>query len=103
MKGRGLKESPPIGTRVRLTGYFLKCTGQVVGGEGRKVWRIAKCSPDCVLCAGPKALAVAVDEPKDWSGYDDIDEEFKLAHPWRHIARVNLEDMSKRPKPQDYP
>lgn len=101
-QGRGLKGTPPVGTPVRLTGYFLKCTGQMTGEEGRKVWRIAQCDPSCPLCSEPGALAVAVDEPKDWSGCD-VPEAIKLARPWRHIAKRNLEDTTKRQKPQDYP
>jgi hypothetical protein len=39
-KQRGLKVAPTAGTKVRLTGYFLKCTGQVKGEEGSKRWTV---------------------------------------------------------------
>lgn len=45
------------GDRVKLTGTFLRNTGQVVGGEGRKVWTVVECG--CGLCA---RTHVAVDD-----------------------------------------
>jgi len=41
-----------IGDRVRLTGAFLRSTGQIVGGEGQKRWTvmgIKAVSPDFVI------------------------------------------------------
>lgn len=45
-----LEDSVPVGARVKLTGVFLKNTGQVVGGEGAKVWTvISQPNPRLVL------------------------------------------------------
>ena len=38
----GLTHAEP-GTRVRLTGRFLKSTGQQAGDEGSKVWTVRAC------------------------------------------------------------
>jgi hypothetical protein len=38
----------PVGTRIRLTGKFLRSTGQAVGGEGQSVWIVRECP--CSLC-----------------------------------------------------
>jgi hypothetical protein len=74
---------PPIGARVRLTGAFLRSTGQIAGDEGQKVWRVLACA--CVLCAGGRF--VAVDEP---SVYAEPGEPRQ-----RHIAAGNLEDLDR--------
>lgn len=47
------------GTRVRLTGTFLRNTGQMAGGEGQSRWTTVPCG--CGLCKG--GGFVAVDEP----------------------------------------
>lgn len=46
------------GDRVKLTGQFLRSTGQATGGEGRKVWTVVSCT--CGLCK--RETHVAVDE-----------------------------------------
>lgn len=55
-----MRNKPEPGTRVRLTGDFLRSTGQQAGGEGQSKWTVAAC--DCRLCtqSGP---FLAVDEP----------------------------------------
>ncbi len=73
----------PVGARVRLTGRFLRNTGQIAGGEGNRVWKVVPCA--CDLCAGKRF--VAVDEPA--IRYPDEPE-----RP-RHIASVNLEDLDR--------
>jgi len=80
---------------VRLTGVFLRDTGQIAGGEGQNVWQVAECS--CSLCSeweGPNAMPlVAVNErgggPRQVA--------------WRHIAAVNLEVLGAPPRAADYP
>lgn len=58
-----MKTKPPPGTRVRLTGEFLRNTGQQAGGEGQKSWTIVSCG--CGLCKdypGVIGSFVALDE-----------------------------------------
>jgi hypothetical protein len=45
-----------IGDQVKLTGQFLKTTGQKRGGEGGKKWTVVAC--DCGLCASRDYIAV---------------------------------------------
>ena len=79
-----LKNAPPVGTKVRLTGAFLRSTGQVAGGEGERRWTVMPC--DCVLC---RDGFVAIDEPADQSYYEDLPPEQRPR--WRHVALGNLE------------
>jgi hypothetical protein len=74
---------PKPGTRVRLTGQFLRNTGQMAGGEGGKVWVVQECS--CGLCQSGRF--VSVDEP----AWVDPGEDYRL----RHIAHLNLEDVDR--------
>jgi len=76
------------GAKVRLTGTFLKNTGQQRGGEGHKVWSVAECP--CDLCA--HCGLVAVDE----RGATDPERP-------RHIARKNLMVLGGPPRAGDYP
>lgn len=71
---------PPIGARIRLTGAFLSSTGQTVGGEGQKTWRVRSCA--CELCASGRFVAV-----NERSSYED--------NRWRHIAIGNIEDLDR--------
>lgn len=64
-----------IGDPVKLTGSFLRSTGQIVGGEGQSTWIIVAC--DCALCKSDRF--VAVNEPS----YDDPQRP-------RHMAVGNL-------------
>jgi hypothetical protein len=73
----------PVGARVRLTGRFLRNTGQIAGGEGNRVWKVVPCQ--CDLCAGKRF--VAVDEKSVYHPDEP-------AQP-RHIASANLEDMDR--------
>ena len=96
MRPRGLQVRPAPGTRVRLTGYFLKNTGQQAGGEGQSVWQIAPC--ECRSCddwEGPNCMPlVAVNEVVARSGEEPR---------WRHIAAYNLEVVGAPPRAADYP
>jgi hypothetical protein len=61
-----MKTLPPVGTRIRLTGDFLRNTGQMTGGEGQSRWLTVAC--ECGLCIGRHGSKfVAVNEP----GIDD--------------------------------
>ena len=92
---------------VRLTGRFLRNTGQVAGGEGAKRWKIVAC--DCGACvqaawrdANGKDVdfrLVAVNEPHEAQtpegakAYADIP---PAARPkWRHVNAANLERADK--------
>ena len=70
----------PVGTRIQLSGNFLRDTGQVAGGEGSKTWRVVAC--DCSLCLTGRF--VAVDE-KAWG--DPTQQ--------RHFAEVNTVTLGK--------
>jgi hypothetical protein len=105
MKQRGLKVRPPVGTRVRLTGYFLKVTGQVIGSEGGKRWTVVS---DCGF--GPKCLCslgrhLAVDEPTDAetqrTTYPDITSTRADGRLMRHIAMANLQVVGAPPRTAD--
>lgn len=52
------------GARVRLTGEFLRNTGQIAGGEGQSRWTVIAC--DCGLCRTGRFVAVnqaSTDDP----------------------------------------
>ncbi len=71
------------GTRVRLSGKFLRSTGQIAGGEGSKVW--------VVMDAPCSERLVAVNEER--SCPEDFTPEEYAADPslkWRRIAKANL-------------
>jgi len=78
-----------VGLRVRLTGAFLRSTGQYLGSEGISRWTIVECK--CSLCA--LGDYCAVNEPhlcqSDPTGYEDIPEAERPK--WRHFNVVNLE------------
>jgi len=103
----GLLARPAVGTVVRLTGVFLRNTGQIAGGEGQARWTVVAC--DCRACddwtAAEAAPLVAVNEPhacqSDPRGYEDIAPEDRPK--WRHIAACNLETVGARPRAADYP
>ena len=82
------KKFPP-GSRVRLTGKFLRSTGQFLGSEGVSRWTVQDC--DCPACR--RGDLVAVNQPhrcqEDPSGYEDIPEDERPK--WRHINVFNLE------------
>ena len=67
--------------RVRLTGEFLRNTGQIAGGDGQSRWNVRPCA--CGLCAGGDF--VAVDEHSLF--WDPAEPETT----WRHFRRENLE------------
>lgn len=49
-------ERVPVGARVKLTGVFLKNTGQRVGGDGAKVWTVV--AHACSMCESGRYVAV---------------------------------------------
>jgi len=97
----GLKTKPAPGTKVRLTGVFLKNTGQQAGSEGTSTWLTEACK--CVMC---QTNCVAVNEPHsaalDKTGYEDVPDEIRLKMR-RHFNLANLEIVGAPPKAEDYP
>jgi hypothetical protein len=65
-----------VGDKVRLTGEFLRNTGQIAGSEGQSTWLVVECP--CGLCADGRF--VATNQPS----YDDP------SRP-RHFNAANLE------------
>ena len=90
---RGLQSIPPVGTKVRLTGAFLKFTGQQAGREGSKVFTVKGGSGDFVI----------VDEEADtaWFTPDEMAADPSLK--WRRINKANLQIVGAKPKSGDYP
>lgn len=73
----------PVGARVRLTGTFLRSTGQMVGEEGHKEWTVRMCT--CELCSSGRFVVVNEKSSVAW-------EDEGVIH-WRHIAIANVEDL----------
>jgi hypothetical protein len=75
------------GTTVRLSGKFLRNTGQMLGGEGLSRWIVQECP--CPSCKD--GTTVATNELKSDLGYwtaEELEKEPYLK--MRHIARCNL-------------
>lgn len=86
------------GDKVKLTGVYLRNTGQIAGGEGRKTWRVVACT--CDLCA--RGGFAAVDEPPlDYGQWDDLPEAERPKH--RHINLGNLQRVGAPPRAKDFP
>ncbi len=86
----------PVGTKVRLTGRFLRSTGQYTGSDANGKWLTVACN--CGLCEGDGYCAV--NEPAlDYGQWDDIPKEKRPK--WRHFATANLEDANKPSKAKD--
>jgi hypothetical protein len=90
----GLTSLPPTGARVRLTGTFLKNTGQQRGGEGSKVWTVLGHSGDSF---------VIVDEEADTSYFTPEEIAADPSLKWRRINKANLQVVGAAPRAGDYP
>lgn len=76
------------GDRVRLTGEFLRNTGQLVGGEGHSRWIVLAC--DCGLCkTGDFVCTNQRRSSADMFTAEEIAGDPSLG--WRHINVGNLE------------
>jgi hypothetical protein len=76
-----------IGDVVRLTGAFLKSTGQIAGGEGQRKWTVQACP--CRSCAS--GTVVLTDQPRQDDGMFTAEEIAREPHlKYRHIATGNL-------------
>lgn len=78
---------PPfeIGSQVKLTGAFLRSTGQMAGGEGSSVWTVMGYAE---RRGRPDYDFVQVDEPADQSYFMDLPPEERPK--WRRINAHNL-------------
>ena len=85
---------PPIGATVRLTGHFLKSTGQQRGGEGLSRWKVMGHSGDSF---------VVVNEESDASYFTPAEFAADPSLKWRRINKANLEIVGAKPKAGDYP
>jgi hypothetical protein len=59
-----MKKAPIVGTRVRMTGEFLRNTGQFAGYDGPSRWIVQAC--ECGLCRTGRFIAVdemSTDDP----------------------------------------
>lgn len=77
-----------VGTRIRLTGKFLRSTGQLTGGEGRSVWVVRECP--CDMC---KRDWVATNQERKGAELDywTADELAAMPHlRWRHFNLHNV-------------
>ena len=90
----GLKALPPVGAKVRLTGTFLKNTGQHRGGEGASRWTVVGHSGGSF---------VIVDEEADQSYFTAAELAADPSLKWRRINKGNLEIVGAKPKAGDYP
>jgi len=76
------------GDRVRLTGTFLRSTGQMAGGEGQSKWIVQPCP--CRGCSDGRLILT--DQPRENDGMFTPAEIAAEPHlQWRHIAAANLE------------
>jgi hypothetical protein len=76
-----------VGDEVRLTGAFLKSTGQQTGVEGRLTWIVQACP--CRLCADGRF--VLTDQPREDDGMFTAEEIAREPHlQYRHINAGNL-------------
>ena len=112
---RGLQTVPPPGSIVRLTGYFLRATGQAVGEEGTKRWPVlapGECGfPSCGMCVrGTHAVIIEeISAPHvgnygdaiRYEGYEDIVSTRVDGALLRHVALANLELVGAPPRAVD--
>jgi hypothetical protein len=98
----GLKELPAPGTRVRLTGIYLKNTGQQRGGEGSSIWTVLPWS-ESGFPGRPNDSFVVVNEAQDGAMYSDITSTRPDGKFMRMINKANLQIVGAKPKAADYP
>lgn len=77
-----------VGDRVRLTGAFLRNTGQTAGGEGQARWTVQACK--CSLCADGRFILT--DQPRQDDGMFTAEEIAREPHlQFRHVNASNAE------------
>jgi hypothetical protein len=72
------------GTKVKLSGQYLRNTGQTKGGEGALRLIVREC--DCAFCK--RGTHVATDQESLYSSPEEIQADPRLR--WRHIAKEAL-------------
>ncbi len=78
-----------VGDRVRLTGAFLRSTGQIAGGEGQSVWTVQPCR--CGLCSDGRFI-LTDQEKHDYREIFTAEELAREPHlKFRHINASNLQ------------
>jgi hypothetical protein len=94
----GLKSQPPPGTPVRLTGAYLKSTGQQRGSEGASKWKVIGPVPGM-----PRHVYVDEPHPEEYRTmmWGDLPESERPK--WRAFALGNLQIIGAKPKAEDYP
>ena len=76
-----------VGDTVRLTGAFLKSTGQIAGDEGHAKWTVQACP--CRSCAS--GTVILTNQPREDDGMFTAEEIAREPHlKYRHIAAGNL-------------
>ncbi len=76
------------GVRFKLSGRFLRSTGQIAGGEGQRTWTVRAC--ECRSCAEGRFVCsdqAQTPEP-GWYTAEELAEHPELG--WRHFAKDNL-------------
>lgn len=79
------------GDKVRLTGKYLRNTGQYKGSEGMARWIVQACkaATPCRMCAG--GVYILTNEPADTAGLTAEDLVQAPCARWRRINAANLE------------
>lgn len=79
----------PVGTRIRLTGKFLRSTGQMTGGEGQSIWVVRECT--CGLCKRDFVCTDQERTPGELALLYSPNELREFPHlRWRHINLNNV-------------
>jgi len=79
------------GDRVRLTGKFLRNTGQVKGREAVACWTVQTCSCAQGMCGNPTYTLTNQSADTSYYTVDELKEQPCLY--WRRIASSNLEKV----------
>jgi hypothetical protein len=74
------------GDVVKLTGTFLKNTGQRKGSEGAKKWTVRAC--DCPLCSRGEFVSTDEKLSSGWFTAEELAADPSLL--WRHINKGNV-------------
>lgn len=79
------KKQFAVGDRIRLTGQFLRNTGQFTGPEGQSRWTVTGISP-----AGMLVTDEPDDDAADWYSAEELAE-----HPYLRYRRIHPSNCEK--------